>query len=578
MVVAVLSLGAFLITAHATRRGLEDVFRQRFVQAERVLSEYSRSHDLARMTELQSVLGSPRFLAALETGDPPTVANELPTHALLLEADFVRITNFETGDRLFDSVDESIAKLLPPRDRPIDLVDRRLVAADDAVYEVVTADIWANNGARLGRLEIVQDFGGLVAEDLRLLTGLDVLIALNGRIVDRPSGQELELPGAVAVELLSAEPGEVSRRRVAGEEVWVIRLLDPTTSFEVLFLGSVDAAVSPIMKRITVLLVALAIVGGLVATLAAGVFTRRRVGRVIERLVRDSERIAGGDLDFVIESDSSDELGHLAGELERMRSELLQGRERVEESHHARLNSERMAAVGQMATGIIHDFKTPMAVVQGTTDLIALRDPDNERLAKQCSVIHRQVERMVALARDVIEYSRGDTVLEPAVTDVAEYLERIRELHEEPFRQAGLQLVVTGGPSVQVLIDPDRMQRVIDNLLGNAREVSRVGDRVWLEWEQVADAAGTSVCFRVRDEGPGIPPEIAETLFEPFVTSGKAGGSGLGLAISRKIAEDHGAVLTVSSEENQGTSFVVRLPGKLLVQATEVPVTEGAPS
>jgi signal transduction histidine kinase len=158
--------------------------------------------------------------------------------------------------------------------------------------------------------------------------------------------------------------------------------------------------------------------------------------------------------------------------------------------------------------------------------------------------------------------------------DLEEYLGRIRDLHLEPFRQARIHLIVPEGPSSRVLIDPNRMQRVIDNLLGNARDVSGVGDHVWLEWE--CDEHGARI--RVRDEGPGIAPEIAETLFEPFVTAGKQGGSGLGLAISRKIVDDHGAEIGVSGNADRGTSFVITLPRKLLVQPGELRTREGAVS
>lgn len=91
IVVATLSIGAFVITQSVTRAGLTDLFRQRFEQAARVLAQYGRSHQLMRMNELESVLTSPRFLAALETGDPATVADNVPSHGVLADADFVLI-------------------------------------------------------------------------------------------------------------------------------------------------------------------------------------------------------------------------------------------------------------------------------------------------------------------------------------------------------------------------------------------------------------------------------------------------------------------------------------------------------
>jgi signal transduction histidine kinase len=215
-----------------------------------------------------------------------------------------------------------------------------------------------------------------------------------------------------------------------------------------------------------------------------------------------------------------------------------------------------------MATGIIHDFKNPMAVVLGTADLIRVRDAANEKLGKQCHVIRAQIERMSALTRDVLEYARGHTVLEPATVDLGAWLAEVVEGHREAATRAGVRLALEAEPGVGVMIDPGRMRRVIDNLLTNAREASRVGDVVTVE---VLAAAAGDVRVEVRDQGVGIPPEVAKTLFEPFVTAGKEGGSGLGLAISKKIVEDHGATIMVESQPEKGACFRVTLPAKLRV-------------
>jgi signal transduction histidine kinase len=121
------------------------------------------------------------------------------------------------------------------------------------------------------------------------------------------------------------------------------------------------------------------------------------------------------------------------------------------------------------------------------------------------------------------------------------------------------------------MFDPERMRRVIDNIVNNAREVSSVGDTItfrWSRWEE------SDIRIEVADEGPGIPPELGDRLFDPFVTGSKEGGSGLGLAIARKIVEDHGARLDVESTPGGGATFVVRLPEKLHVTPERKPQAE----
>jgi signal transduction histidine kinase len=107
-----------------------------------------------------------------------------------------------------------------------------------------------------------------------------------------------------------------------------------------------------------------------------------------------------------------------------------------------------------------------------------------------------------------------------------------------------------------VLMDGDRFRRVIYNIAGNAADAMPAGGKLIID---VAQEPGR-VVFTFVDNGPGIPDEIQETLFEPFVTHGKSHGTGLGMAIVKKIVEQHGGQITYDSKRGQGTKFVVKLP------------------
>jgi signal transduction histidine kinase len=98
---------------------------------------------------------------------------------------------------------------------------------------------------------------------------------------------------------------------------------------------------------------------------------------------------------------------------------------------------------------------------------------------------------------------------------------------------------------------------VIDNVLNNAREVSASGDTVALRWAVDADR---SVVLEVQDQGPGIPEDLLDRIFDPFITAGKENGSGLGLAISRKIVEAHGARIDAANLPETGACFRIRFP------------------
>jgi signal transduction histidine kinase len=338
----------------------------------------------------------------------------------------------------------------------------------------------------------------------------------------------------------------------------------------VTFLGSVDEAIQPIVTKVRALLFVLSLIGAAIALGLLYGFTRRRVGRQIEVLVGYAERIARQDLDFKIEPSTQDEFGFLAGEMEMMRARLQSSRSELERAHADRLTAERMAAFGKVAAGIIHDFKSPMAVIRGSAELLQMREK-SEAVRRQCGTIQNQVDRMNSLTRDVLEYASGKSCLEISTVELGFYFKTLCEAHAEAYSRSGVKLEIDDSPRVQVLMDGDRMRRVFDNVFGNAREASRVGDRVCIRWS-CTESEGVRI--EICDEGSGIPVEVLPTIFEPFVTSGKEGGTGLGLAIAKKIVEDHGGTISARNLEGRGACFTILLPPKLTVRTQEELVEE----
>gem|GEM_PF-2911816 len=570
-VVVILALGALVITDRVTRTGLEDLFRQRFERSKVVLGEFMTAHHLTRSKEFETILTSPRFLAAIETGDPNTITQEIPTHAAILGADFIVVED-PAGRLLHATSGLSPTMLAQVRDRMGRLetsVDVAYVSADSEVFEIVLAPVEANNGTYLGRIAAGAAISSAYASSLRGLTGFEVLFTQGGKVIGTSESQIFTTATAGALDPLSIDRERIEHVEIEGNDLLAYRVDEPATGLTVTFLGSVDAAIRPIMTKVRALLFGLAVIG---AALAMGLlhgFTSRRVGRQVQRLVGFAERISQQDLDFKIEPATEDEFGYLAGEMEKMRSRLQSSLSELERAHSDRLTAERMAAFGRVAAGIIHDFKSPMAIIRGSAELMEMREK-NESVRKQCGTIQRQVDRMNALTRDVLEYASGKSFLEVATVDLAAYLAEIRESHLEAYSRSGVKLEIADSKPVRVLMDGDRMRRVFDNIIGNAREASRVGDRVTLHWS-ASEADGVRI--EIADEGTGIPQEVLPKIFEPFVTSGKETGTGLGLAIAKKIVEDHGASIDAGNRE-KGACFTILLPPKLTVRGSEELVQE----
>jgi len=220
------------------------------------------------------------------------------------------------------------------------------------------------------------------------------------------------------------------------------------------------------------------------------------------------------------------------------------------------LRKEKLESVGEMAGSIIHDFKNPMTSIKLAAEVIAQNHPDTETV-RFCEMIRRQVVRMVAMAQEVLDYCRGESSLNRTKVAVADLFREIETLNRDYLRDKGVS--VSFRPyAAWVEVDSSRIIRSLQNILSNAVEVlGPEGGKI----EFSADETGPAeVEIRITDNGPGIPAVIRDTLFQPFVTSGKQHGTGLGLAIAKAVVEAHGGTIAHHPAAGGGTTFSIRLP------------------
>lgn len=219
------------------------------------------------------------------------------------------------------------------------------------------------------------------------------------------------------------------------------------------------------------------------------------------------------------------------------------------------VRKEKITLIGEMANAMIHDFRGPFSTIRLATELMARRNqtPESQEL---CAMILRQVDRLGGMVEEVLDFARGETRLKLHPLPLQELLNHLQEDNLEACARAGVRLVVKS-TKVTLLADPDRLQRVLQNLLTNAREAlaRRKGARI-----SVSAKRDRRQCFiSVADNGPGIPREIRDTVFEPFVSRGKVNGTGLGLAIARSVVTAHRGSIDFRSSRN-GTTFTIALP------------------
>ncbi len=222
------------------------------------------------------------------------------------------------------------------------------------------------------------------------------------------------------------------------------------------------------------------------------------------------------------------------------------------------------SAIG-MAEMLAHEIKNPLAGITGAAQLLAMTLSGDDR--ELTDLIVAESRRIVALLDQVEEFGN----LRPPdrqVVNVHDILDRARKSAEVGFA-AGMRIVEDYDPSLPpTWVDADQMIQVFSNLIRNATEAARgAGGTIWLRsfYDHAlrvrrADGTGTGLPLQVEviDDGPGIAPEIAAQVFEPFV-SGRENGTGLGLALVSKIVSDHDGWIAVESEPGR-TRFRISLP------------------
>lgn len=220
--------------------------------------------------------------------------------------------------------------------------------------------------------------------------------------------------------------------------------------------------------------------------------------------------------------------------------------------------SERLSAVGQLAAGMAHEIRNPLASLSGAIELLLADLPDEGQSADRLKqIVQRETERLKRLVSDFLSYARpGEGRVERV--PLRDLLAGIRELLLAGEHSA-VDVELDVPPGLSTKGDPDQLSQVFWNLVLNAVQASPPDSPVVVHGGAHAGEAEGSVFVEVTDRGSGIAPEHIERVFEPFFTT-RPKGTGLGLATVHRVVEAHGGELSVRSELGKGTTVRVSLP------------------
>jgi signal transduction histidine kinase len=278
-------------------------------------------------------------------------------------------------------------------------------------------------------------------------------------------------------------------------------------------------------------------------------FVAGTITRPLDNLLAGVRALARGDYGFSITPQGSSEVVELGTAFSKMRGELL-------DSQRRQIETEQVAALGRAASSISHDLRHSLAAVVANAEFLY----EAEKLKLDRHEIFEEIkiasEQMTELLDSLRELSREQRALSCSTASLEATVRRAADavLARPEFRKRSISIQAQSDTTG--IFDTKKIERVFFNLLLNACEATSDHGKIRIE----IAAANDSFEVRVADNGVGVPAGIRASLFDPFISSGKANGTGLGLAIVSKIIRDHCGSITVESTGETGTTFLVTFP------------------
>jgi two-component system, NtrC family, sensor kinase len=244
------------------------------------------------------------------------------------------------------------------------------------------------------------------------------------------------------------------------------------------------------------------------------------------------------------------------------------------------LQTEKMAAVGQLVSGIAHELNNPLTAIMGYAQLLLGRGLAPDQLS-DAEKVYQQAERARRIVKNLLYFARENKP-ERSRVDLNEIVERTLALRSYELKVENILVDCDLDPNLpRTMADPYQLQQVVLNLLVNAEQAllqergqGHVRIRTSHSAQHAAPRAGVRILLEISDDGPGIPPPIASRIFDPFFTTKPPGvGTGLGLSIVYGIVQQHGGEVTFENELGAGVKFIVDLPVVAPPAADRAPVS-----
>jgi two-component system, NtrC family, sensor kinase len=291
---------------------------------------------------------------------------------------------------------------------------------------------------------------------------------------------------------------------------------------------------------------------------------------VIQRpLVELQEKIASvgdGNLDVSVAfARRNDEIGDLGRNFNRMVTQLKDSREEIERLHRTQMSrAEHLATLGELAAGLAHEIRNPLAGIAGVVEIIGRDLPPTSPARAVVKDVRQEITQINNILTDLLQTARPHPP-EIRLSDLNVTVEHAVMLARQQALSKPIEIVLKKNPELpEVEHDSSQIHQVLLNLLLNSLQAIDGPGRITIALE----ARNFQVAIHVTDSGRGIAPENLANIFRPFYTT-KGNGTGLGLSLARRIVEEHQGSVEVSSTVGKGTQFTVLLPIKRAAETAE---------
>jgi two-component system, NtrC family, nitrogen regulation sensor histidine kinase NtrY len=298
---------------------------------------------------------------------------------------------------------------------------------------------------------------------------------------------------------------------------------------------------------------------GILLAILMSSWAAARVTRPIDQLAEGAREVAAGNLSTHVDINSPDEIGDLARAFNRMTTDLLEQKERL-------VQTERVAAWRELARRLAHELKNPLFPLQLTVEnLIRARQQSSqmfeEVFEESSTTLLTEISDLKAIIGRFGEFSRMPQPVFGRI-DLNQLVQGVARLFQAQFRAdeaTAIHCQLDLDPHLPpIAADPQLLHRALSNLVLNAMDAMPTGGTLTLRTRAAAGGA----TLEISDTGTGLSPEECERIFTPYYTS-KQHGTGLGLAIVQSVISDHHGKISVRSQANQGTTFLIELPSNL---------------